>query len=661
MKDAGEEDEAEAQGTGSWARGDEQRALLGDSSAGDSAGAGGGPARAAGAAAVHLQQQQQQLPQQQQQPAVGGLEARLASWAAAGGDCGAGSDLGALARQQGPPAAACNALFASHALARWAWRTWEFAVALILVDLHPGSLGLISAYGLVDNLVRVVGGAPIGAFVDRTERLAGATAMYMLQNACILVSAVAAAALLWLAGGSTKGTADDVMRAVGPHAYWPLMAVAIAAGAASSVGSMGAAAAVEREWVKALCGGDSLLLARVNSVMRAIDMLCLMLSPMAAGFLMTYAGMLPAVLVIAGYAMAVWLPECLLLRAAHRLAPQLREPKPPPPKPRRAAPLAALCAGWPVYLRQPTLLPAAALALLYLTCLSLGFLMTAFLRFHGLSEASLSVFRGLAAASGLLSTAVFPRLHRAAGLAAAGAAGFAWLNACLLAGALPIVAASFLGTPISPGAAGGNGGGGGGGGGGNGGGGMGLGSAGGNGTDVDGIPSGEAAVGGGAAGGGGGGGFAVLASSPLLVLLMCGLAASRLGVWLADLAVSQMQQELVPSEEIGAVNGVQSSVQSVFEIMSFVAGAILRAPQQFHWLMLGSCASISAAGALYARYAAGAICGRRAGGGSGGSGDGGALGAPPRQYVQLGQAGGGGGDAAGAEEGAAEEGGRSGP
>jgi hypothetical protein len=58
--------------------------------------------------------------------------------------------------------------------------------------------------------------------------------------------------------------------------------------------------------------------------MRAIDMLCLMLSPMAAGFLMTYAGMLPAVLAIAAYALVVWAPECVLLRVAHRLSPQLR-------------------------------------------------------------------------------------------------------------------------------------------------------------------------------------------------------------------------------------------------------------------------------------------------------------------------------------------------
>jgi len=56
----------------------------------------------------------------------------------------------------------------------WAWRTWEFAVALILIRLYPGSLALISAYGLMENLVRVVGGAPVGRYIDRCGLRSGA-------------------------------------------------------------------------------------------------------------------------------------------------------------------------------------------------------------------------------------------------------------------------------------------------------------------------------------------------------------------------------------------------------------------------------------------------------------------------------------------------------
>jgi hypothetical protein len=151
-----------------------------------------------------------------------------------------------------------------------------------------------------------------------------------------------------------------------------------------------------------------------------------------------------------------------------------------------------------------------------------------------ITQAALAVFRGIAAASGLLSTAIFPRLHRAAGLTAAGAAGFAWLNACLIAGTAPTVAAAILGNPLSSWSA------------------------------AAAAPVGDHAAGGPAAAPGGAataGGAAAggdkfgLASSPLLALLMSGLALSRLGIWLADLAVSQMQQEFVADDEIGGFGG----------------------------------------------------------------------------------------------------------
>ncbi|GBF99021.1 hypothetical protein Rsub_11825 [Raphidocelis subcapitata] len=501
---------------------------------------------------------------------TGGLEARLLSWSGGGDGGGGAAAVGDLAAADGraPPAAAFRALYASHALARWAWRTWEFAVVLILLHLHPGSLLLVSGYGLMDNLVRVVAGAAVGRYIDRTERLPGATAMYLLQNGCILTSAAAAAALIWLARGGGR---------VAPQIYWPLMCVVVFVGSSGSVGSVGAAAAVEREWVKALCGGDTALLSRVNSVMRAIDMLCLLLSPAAAGFLMTFVGMLPAVAAIWVFSAVAWLPECALLRVAHALAPELRRPKTasaaPAPPPRSRIPFAALVDGWGLYMAQPTLLPALALALLYLT-------------------ASLSVFRGAGAISGLLATFIFPRLHAAAGLEASGCAGISWLNACLLVGAVPTVAATLLGTPL-----------------------------------------------GGAAGGSGGG-----PPPPLLLLLLCGLVASRLGVWLFDLAVSQLQQEMVPPDELGAVSGVQSSMQSLFEIASFVAGSALHRPDQFHWLMLGSCCAVASAGLLYLAYLA------RHRGGEGG----GCCGAAMRRlagrrqpYARLGEGGGGGGGAVG--------------
>ncbi len=67
----------------------------------------------------------------------------------------------------GVPAKAKAYLCCSYAMAAWAWRSWEFVVALVLIELYPNSLLMVSAYGLLDNVARVVLGPVVGGFVDR--------------------------------------------------------------------------------------------------------------------------------------------------------------------------------------------------------------------------------------------------------------------------------------------------------------------------------------------------------------------------------------------------------------------------------------------------------------------------------------------------------------
>ncbi len=74
--------------------------------------------------------------------------------------------------------------------------------------------------------------------------------------------------------------------------------------------------------------------------------------------------------------------------------------------------------GWGTYFQQRLWPAALALALLYLTVLSLGLLMTAYLKWQGMSEAELSLYRGAGAVSGLLSTVVFPTIHKRTGASA---------------------------------------------------------------------------------------------------------------------------------------------------------------------------------------------------------------------------------------------------
>jgi iron-regulated transporter 1 len=75
--------------------------------------------------------------------------------------------------------------------------------------------------------------------------------MYILQNTAVALSAGGA-----LAASLVDGSAAS---------FWACTALVIAVGSTSSVGCQGSALSVEREWTKALCGGDSAALASLNA------------------------------------------------------------------------------------------------------------------------------------------------------------------------------------------------------------------------------------------------------------------------------------------------------------------------------------------------------------------------------------------------------------
>ncbi len=153
-----------------------------------------------------------------------------------------------------------------------------------------------------------------------------------------------------------------------------------------------------------------------------------------------------------------------------------------------------------LYFRQPVVLANLSLATLYMTVLSLGFLMTSYLKWSGLTEAEVSLYRGIGAITGLLATFIYPSLRRGIGLLRCGLLGISYQLLCLSLGVLPVLYYT-------------------------------LEWGGGDGSPTEGGAS--------------------VAQMTLVRILIAGVVASRTGVWLFDLAVSQLVQELVPQSELG--------------------------------------------------------------------------------------------------------------
>ncbi|KAL0047353.1 hypothetical protein WJX82_001237 [Trebouxia sp. C0006] len=72
------------------------------------------------------------------------------------------------------PVMAKMSLYSSHLMSTWGQRMWEFAIGLIMLEMYPSSLALVSAFGLVDGLAKVFSGSLVGSYIDRTGRLRAA-------------------------------------------------------------------------------------------------------------------------------------------------------------------------------------------------------------------------------------------------------------------------------------------------------------------------------------------------------------------------------------------------------------------------------------------------------------------------------------------------------
>eukprot|EP00048_Salpingoeca_helianthica_P019486 m.244934 g.244934 ORF g.244934 m.244934 type:complete len:611 (+) comp34197_c0_seq1:92-1924(+) len=440
-------------------------------------------------------------------------------------------------------------LYVSHTLAAWGDRMWDFAIALFMIEIWPSSILMAAVYGLCSTATIVLLGPVAGNFVDTHPRLTSVRLSTFGQNLMVLVCMVAVIIVL----GMDKTT-------LGPL-FWVLIVIIVTTGAAADLFALLGTLAVEKDWVLVVCGADSQLLAHTNAVLRRIDLTCSVVAPLVVGVIMTYVSTTVSAIAIGSWNLALAFPEYILLIRVYGHYPALRQLKPAMLAERTRKSLlhemfdqfAALSNGWRVYFRQEIALAALALAMLYCTVLSFHAIMTAYVFFRGLDEWILSLARGCAAVFGVAATFIFPPMHRNLGLVTTGQiASVIQLLALGLALASPFV------TDTSQG-------------------------------NCDGAADHDACI----------------QSRNLEIILLCvGVIISRVGLWLFDLAVSQMLQERVPEAMLATVNGVQGAMQSILDMFAFVLGIIFSAPGDWRILVVISVGFVFGAFVCYSIFAA---------------------------------------------------------
>lgn len=316
-------------------------------------------------------------------------------------------------------------LYGSHALSTAGERAFEFLIGLILIKVYNDSLFMVALFGLLDSLVVSLASSHLGILVDSLERLKGACVMYLGQNVGIFVASIGFYILL------SRSEHDSV-------GDYIVVSMSIMAACLSSLGAMGATISVERGWTKALCGEDVAMLSSVNAIMKRIDLVSLIASPILVGILIESQGYLTCLVCLCGFNVGSFVLECYFLQRAMIYEENLRRASPSHERPAETQ-ASSMAAGLTLYLKQDCVWYSASLALVYLTVMSFGTIMTGYLAWRGLGESVLSIFRGIGAALGVGATVFFPYASTRWGLPKSALFAICGQCICIALAVVPIV------------------------------------------------------------------------------------------------------------------------------------------------------------------------------------------------------------------------------
>uniref|UniRef100_A0A674M9Y5 Solute carrier family 40 member n=1 Tax=Takifugu rubripes TaxID=31033 RepID=A0A674M9Y5_TAKRU len=497
-------------------------------------------------------------------------------------------------------------IYVSGALSMWGDRMWHFAISVFLIELYGRNLLLTAVFGLVVAGSVLLLGALIGDWVDRNPRNKVAHASLFIQNISVTVCSIVLM-LVFLYKQRIEQIWDGWLTVV---CYTVVIVLADVANLASTALTI----AIQRDWIVVITGYNRGHLAGMNATMRRIDQVTNILAPLAVGQVMTLASNVVGCGFILGWNLVSLIVEFFFLSRVYRIVPALSI-KPPVEEEEQnpvceqrmerrwpqginegnttqAEPLtegncdtSLTCKdGWKAYYRQPVFLAGMGLAFLYTTVLGFDCITTGYAYTQGISGSLLSLLMGVSAITGLMGTVMFTRLRKSYGLVNTGI-----ISSCLHLGCLLLCVCSVF-APGSP---------------------MDLSllvpfinSSSPELGDIpllpdrssihwtnntllfDNVPS-----------------DTVPESYISIILLFLGVITARIGLWSFDLTVTQLLQESICESERGVVNGVQSSMNYLMDLLHFIMVISAPQPQHFGILVIISVLFITTGHTMYFLYA----------------------------------------------------------
>ncbi|KAJ8533790.1 hypothetical protein K7X08_007114 [Anisodus acutangulus] len=438
------------------------------------------------------------------------------------------------------------------------FRMWEFSVGLYMINIWPDSLLLTAAYGVVESASIGVFGPLIGQWVDRFTYVKVLQFWLLSQNLSFLVAGGAVIALLIHA---------DLISA-NLMAFISLVSLINISGAVGVLSTLAGTILIEREWVVVISEGHPPgLLTKMNSIIRRIDLICKLFAPVITGFIISFVSLTASAMTLAlwnviSVCFEYWLLTSVYngipalsessLRRVSRSSPDHSDLSPCISQERKSSlhsdgiELKHSENCWRKIVGSISRLPCLSAWKVYfqqdvvLPGLALALLFFTVLSFGTLMTATLELEGIPAYVIGI----------------ARGVSATIGIAATFL---YPILESriSTLRTGLWS------------------------------------IWSQWSCL--------------LICAASIWVnkkflsafMLMAGVAASRLGLWMFDLSVIQQMQDHVPESDRCVVGGVQNSLQSVLELMTYLSGIVISNPQDFWKLILLSFLLVTLAATLY--------------------------------------------------------------
>jgi len=473
-------------------------------------------------------------------------------------------------------------VYGAHTLSTWGDNMWWFAGGCYMLELRSDDLRLTAIYGLVIAASVIIFGASVGRWIDKTKRLTAAKTFLLVQNLCVSLCALLLAGFI--------GYRDQIPEEYLDVATLLISISSIIFASIARLASSGVNIIIQKDWIVVIAEDDTDRLAKMNSILRTIELTTYMLAPAAAGLLFTHLGFVVTGIVIAAWNLVSVSLEYLLLLLIYRKYPKLASFKVSEDTDtaseaseggKQGNPMKEALDGWRIYMNHPVRNAGLGLAFLFLTVLGFDNITYGFCLLQGVPHAALGVLVGVSALVGVLGSLSYPPIRSRVGLERTGLMGMALLISC---SSLAVLSTLLPGSPMNlqslvyPGL-----------------------------SENNNITHNNSAN--------NNTGFATTETEepPLtfqaywqsygsVSIFLAGIILARYGLWLVDLTINQILQERVAEERRGVVNGVQDSINNTFDLLKCVFVILLPSEETFGLLIFISFASINFGWLMYALY-----------------------------------------------------------